>query len=794
MVTNPKSKKTSENGKSIKYMKLKKMQGGAQKAPMKYAPEVAPTATSNSLKWWIAGAYLLSLVAIAGLAAALTVGVLGYEKAKGNTFENNTQVVIYNITNNITEIIYVNSTSNASGTGIVETIVPGPGINVTDTDPANPIVWNTGLYDANAGENVIIDKTDPHNITISATGGSNATGIVESIVPGPGINVTNTDPANPIVWNTGLYDANAGSGILIDKTDPHNITISATGGVSSLSATLNGTGSIGDIFILSEQDNGLALYPSANYVFEFVTTPTSIGSTNAIYGYGIIADSTGNMYVTGVCYASTATFGSTTLTCGASGNVFVAKMSSTGTYLWAVQSTSVTGSAGMFGYGNSIGIDSSDNIYITGYINTDATFGATTLTSVALNYAFIASIDSSGTWLWAIQATGTIASRSNDIDVTSTGTACIAIQTFGNDATFGSITPTTTNGGAGFACADNTGTWTSALVSDTTAGESYANGVVIDSLGDVIISGSFSIDVTFGATTLTSLGSSINMFVAKSDPSGPTWTWSVQGTTPSTTNSYGYDLDVDSSDNIYVSGNCDGDCTFDTVDITSTFTTVYVIKLDPTGVTWFFVAYSTGTAGGGTIITALSVFDTNIYISGQFDGNMILGQTSMTQYSKLLTDTSAFVAALSTTTGDWFWSVQSVSLIVNLQTYSYAISTDSSGNIYTTGTFQQKATFGDTTVTHVNTNDDAFFARIPSYGKTLNMITMLTEAGTSGNTVTYSLGGEVTGITGLTSGKSYYYDTTTEQIVTFYTPYYVGYATSTSALVFNPQPNYIVVV
>ena len=60
------------------------------------------------------------------------------------------------------------------------------------------------------------------------------------------------------------------------------------------------------------------------------------GGTSSESSYGITVDNTTSVvYLTGGFYSSTATFGSTTLTNAGSGNIWVAKVTSSGSVTWA---------------------------------------------------------------------------------------------------------------------------------------------------------------------------------------------------------------------------------------------------------------------------------------------------------------------------------------------------------------------------------------------------------------------------------------------------------------------------
>ncbi len=109
-------------------------------------------------------------------------------------------------------------------------------------------------------------------------------------------------------------------------------------------------------------------------------------------------------------------FGSTTLTSAGGGDVFVAKLDSSGTVVWA---RGFGASSGDRGY--SVAVDSSGNAFVAGQFNNSVAFGSTTLTSAGGGEVFVAKLDSSGTVVWARGFGGTGLDRGYSVAVDPPG-------------------------------------------------------------------------------------------------------------------------------------------------------------------------------------------------------------------------------------------------------------------------------------------------------------------------------------------------------------------------------------
>ncbi len=287
-----------------------------------------------------------------------------------------------------------------------------------------------------------------------------------------------------------------------------------------------------DIFIAKLDSNGNWLWAK------------NAGGTGDDIGYGIAVDASGNSYVMGNFFSTTATFGSTTLTSNGVSDIFVAKLDSSGNWLWAKNAGGTS-----FDYGSGIAVDASGNSYVTGYFADSATFGSTTLTSYEYYDIFVAKLDSSGNWLWAKNAGGTSFDYGSGIAVDASGNSYVTGY-FADSATFGS-TSLTSNGYYDIFIVklDSDGNWLWAQNAGGTDGD-WGYGIAVDTSGNSYITGYFADSATFGSTTLTNYGDE-DIFIAKLDSSG-NWLWANKA--GGTDGDWGKDIAVDANRNSYVTG------------------------------------------------------------------------------------------------------------------------------------------------------------------------------------------------------------------------------------------------
>ena len=308
---------------------------------------------------------------------------------------------------------------------------------------------------------------------------------------------------------------------------------------------LNSTGN-GDLFIAKLSPGG-----------DWLWAKNSGGSAR---GYGIAVDAAANVYVTG-CFGGTGTFGSTSLTSNGNNDVFAAKLDTNGNWLWVKSAGGVDPD-----YGWGIAVDAAANVYLTGHFWYTATFGATTLTSTSVSDIFIAKLDSSGNWLWARQCGGGV---------------------YGD----------------------------------------YPLSIKVDNLSNVYLAGCFEGTTDFGSTSLTSAGYS-DIFVAKLNSAG-TWLWAKRAGGPN--GDYAYGLALDASANAYLTGYYWYSTAFGTTNLTSSYSSdTFVAKLNSNG-NWLWAKQAGGASNDWVDMGYGIALDgaNNILLAGYFAGTAAFGNLSL---------------------------------------------------------------------------------------------------------------------------------------------------------------------
>ncbi len=155
-------------------------------------------------------------------------------------------------------------------------------------------------------------------------------------------------------WSTyvGGSGDDSGQGIAVDGSGNVYATgyTASSGWVSGAWQSVEGGGN--DAYVVKLSPAGAHLWS------------TYLGGAGDDYGYGIAADTTGNVYVTGSTASSGWTSGGWDTSFGGTVDGFVVKLSAAGAHVW---STYVGGGNSEEGHG--IAVDGGGNVYVTGFTN-----------------------------------------------------------------------------------------------------------------------------------------------------------------------------------------------------------------------------------------------------------------------------------------------------------------------------------------------------------------------------------------------------------------------------------------
>ena len=366
-----------------------------------------------------------------------------------------------------------------------------------------------------------------------------------------------------VVWAKSFGGTNTDECKNIDIDDNGNIYITGyfKNAIEFGSTTLTSAGNE-DIFI--------AKLSSANGEVEWAKR---FGNENADYSLDIATDNN-NVYITGVFYSNTITFGNSALFNNSdttvSGDIFIAKLSTAdGEITWAKS----------FGeeyndVGSGITVDNSGNSFISGFFySSTLTFDTTaTLTNDGDADVFITKFDADGEVLWAKSGVGGDEDKTYSLDV--------------------------------------------------------------DDNGNVYTVGYFkSNSIEFGSGSVTNhQGSGSDIFIVKYDANGIfKWVKSAGGTS----DDFGWDIFVDGSGNSFITGYFSGtSASFGTITITNTSTTssdIFIAKYDANG---NIVLVENG--GGGDLDKGQSITvdtDGNYFITGYYDSQVMTFDSVMTTNS-----------------------------------------------------------------------------------------------------------------------------------------------------------------
>lgn len=343
----------------------------------------------------------------------------------------------------------------------------------------------------------------------------------------------------------------------------------------------------------------------------------AMGNEGMDYADGVATDNLGNIYVTGV-FSNTMYIGDYILNCAGVQDIFVIKYDRDGNLIWAKRA----GGPGI-DQGQAICVDEFQNVYITGEFEFTASFGYHNLSATGGSDVFVAKLNLDGVWMWATRAGGQYFDEG----------ACINLD-YENNVLVGGIYNSSAQFGStllsGYGASDifvgklsYNGQWIWAKTAGgNTTDKCYD--ITSDDMGNTYITGDYNNSAQFGPFTITTYCR--QAYVAKLSSAG-TWIFALRVGTNGDENR-GCGLAVDSSQNIYITGQMTGIPSFGSTTFTCSAEDILIAKLGPTGeVIW---AKKAGGPGNDCGYDIKLVNDNQIVIAGRFSENASFGPYSFT--------------------------------------------------------------------------------------------------------------------------------------------------------------------
>ncbi|MBX2985445.1 MAG: SBBP repeat-containing protein [Bacteroidia bacterium] len=376
---------------------------------------------------------------------------------------------------------------------------------------------------------------------------------------------------------------------------------------------------------------------------------------------------------------------------------------------WAVQST-----GGNTNVSSGVATDTAGNTYITGNFNGAITFGSTTLTSKGGNDIFIAKINPTGEYLWAVRAGGVGQDRANSIATDAVGNVYVT-GSFTLMSYFGTDTLTASNKSNIFISKLNTNgdfVWTNQAGGSM---DDAGYGITVDANGSVYVTGFFQLVADFGNlslnvqdNTMGGVNQQENLFVTKLNASG-TFIWVTQGGGDG--KDFGYDIDVNTAGEVFVAGYILDDAWFAEdgsvfVSNQSGYYSSFIAKFHNNGTCQWAKGIVCDNINYGYAVTTDN--NGNSYLLGKYSGKAVLSNLEETAQGNF----DLYLIKYNTSGNvDWYklYGYQG-------EVQGHVVAIDKDENLYLGGTFNNSVIFGTDTIT-TNGGFDFFIVKMNQSGK-----------------------------------------------------------------------------
>ncbi len=328
--------------------------------------------------------------------------------------------------------VYVTGSSNSPELIFAGDTLYTCGFYIAKLDSMGNEEWirsSTGLSDVSTGNAIDADYLGNTYVTGKFNSDSLSFGTI--ILLNNGIEdmfIARYDALGNFLWarDGGYTGSEYGSGVSIDNSGSACVTGTFWGdSITFGNTTLYNAGSV-NVFTVKYDVLGTVLWAkSAN----------NVSGISGIWAGAIVADGSGNMYITGTLAGFGVSFGNYTLSTSGQGDVFVTKYGPSGNVLWARK-----GGGNANEYANGISFDSDGNSYVTGtYESAFFVFGTTTIYNSGIRNVFVMKFGPSGIPLWATNGEGNYSDWGQAICTTINNETYLTGEFRSQGITFGTI-------------------------------------------------------------------------------------------------------------------------------------------------------------------------------------------------------------------------------------------------------------------------------------------------------------------------------------------------------------------
>lgn len=366
-----------------------------------------------------------------------------------------------------------------------------------------------------------------------------------------------------------------------------------------------------DIFLAKYTPEGTVLWAN------------KIGAADYDYVQKVITDAAGNLIMAGYFYGDTQ-IGSDHYTSYGSQDVFIAKFSPEGAFIWSSRAGGQSAD-----YVTGLALDTQQNLVISGYYYDSLNFGDTTLVSSGSSDIFLAKFNAEGDLLWATSAGGSSSDQCRSASCDPEGNILIS-GSFYYDITLGDTTLSTLNPvGVVVARYLPNGQLDRAFQLDGTylSSENY---VIADRDGGFYLTGNFSELIHFGCHTFEAGEFNQDIYLAKYGSACENL-WARQAYSASSDQVIGIDIDL--NNNLYVTGHYLDTIQFEQVSLPYTLCCgsreIFIVKYNSSGgVLW---GQQISGARASIQSTALNS-DNKLLLSGLFTEDVTFGTLTLTNF------------------------------------------------------------------------------------------------------------------------------------------------------------------